>query len=67
MAIILALQLCGSRSCFFHLNDVNRADGQDLAWLVEIFYSALAPPDWASSKMPAISLERTFRAGIVDL
>ena len=36
--------------------DVNQADGRDLAWLVELFCSALAPPGWVSSKMPATSL-----------
>jgi hypothetical protein len=57
MTVILTLQLSGSRSYFFHLYDANQADGCDLAWLVELFWSALAPPGCVSAKMPAMSLQ----------
>jgi len=68
MAVISTLQLSVSRSCFFHLNDVNQADGRDLAWLVELFWSALAPSGGVSSKMlPCYCNGKDVREGIVDL
>ena len=70
MTVIPTLQLSSSHWCFFHLDDVKQADGRDLLWLVEFFWSVLVSSGWVLSKTPAMSLQwkgHIYRAGVADL